>query len=202
LNAIFSISYFPPISYLQKFLQSEEVIIDQYEHFIKQTYRNRCYIYGPNGKQLLVIPVVHKNLFRTSMKDVRISYDSPWNKIHWKSICAAYRNSPFFEFYEEELEKIFLNPGEYLLEFNYELFQLILRFFKIEKEISFAHSYQKVYPDSEDLRNYFHPGNEAYLVEPYTQVFSDRHGFINDLSCMDLLFNLGKYESNPGSRAL
>jgi len=192
LTGIFPICYFPPISYIQKFLESEEVIIDQYEHFIKQTFRNRTYIYGPNGKQALIIPVVHKNLFRTPMKDVRISYDSPWNKIHWKSICAAYRNSPFFEYFEEELEKKFINPGEYLFEFNYELLLLLLRFFKIEKEISFAHTYQKEYEDSEDFRIFFVPGKDVSQIQPYRQVFSDRHGFMNDLSCIDLLFNAGK----------
>jgi hypothetical protein len=192
LLTIFPICYLPPISYIQKLLQSEKIIIDQFEHFSKQNFRNRCYIYGPNGKQLLVIPVVHKNLFRTSIKDVRISYDSPWNKIHWKSICAAYRNSPFFEFYEDDLEKHFLNPGEYLFEFNYQLLLLVLRFFKIRKEISFTQSYQKEYSGEEDLRNFFHPGKDQLNIQSYTQVFSDKHGFINDLSCIDLLFNTGK----------
>jgi len=191
MTSILPTTYLPPISYLRKCMQSEKIIIDQYEHFIKQTFRSRCNIYGPNGLQRLVIPVIHKNLFRTPMKDVRISFDSPWNMIHWKSICSAYRNSPFFEYYEEDFQKIFHRPSEFLFEFNHDLLQLIFRIFKIKTDVSFAHSYEKIYVGMEDLRNSFDPGQVIEKIEPYHQVFSDRHGFISDLSCIDLLFNAG-----------
>lgn len=194
MRALFSSSYLPPISYLQRCILSEKIYIDPYEHFIKQTFRNRCNIYGPNGMQRLVIPVVHKNLFRTPVKDVRISNETSWNKIHWKSICSAYRNSPFFEFYEDDFRKIFDRPPEYLFEFNLELFQLILRLFKIDKEISFMKSYEKNHEDLVDLRNFNYPGVTVTETKPYYQVFSERHGFISDLSCIDLLFNTGSIE--------
>jgi hypothetical protein len=188
---LFSTAYLPPISYLKSCLSSGEIIIDPHEHYIKQTFRNRCNIYGPNGKQALIIPVDHDNLFRKPLKDIKISNESHWNKIHWKSICTAYRNTPFFEFFEEDFEKIFSSPPEFLFEFNMQLFELVFKLFKVEKKISFTESYEKNYPGLSDLRNAFHPRNKYENVAPYHQVFADRHGFIEDLSCIDLLFNEG-----------
>lgn len=190
---LFSISYLPPLSYLQACLTDDEIIIDQHEHFVKQTYRNRCNIYGPNGKQVLIIPVVHEDLYRIPIKEVNISFDSNWNKIHWRSITSAYRNSPFFEFYEDKFQKIFENPPEKLFEFNFTLINLIFECFKIKKKISLTADYKKNPEGLIDMRNAFHPKKENVSFDSYHQVFSDRHGFLNDLSCIDYLFNKGKF---------
>ena len=192
---LFSIAYLPPLSFINKCIETDKIIIEKHEHFIKQTYRNRCNIYGPNGKQSLIIPVVHENHFRIPIKDIRISTDIPWNKIHWKSICSAYRNSPYFEYYEEDLEKIFQNSYKFLFDFNMALLNLVFQIFKIESLISFTDSFEKHYENVEDLRNSIHPKFISKDITPYHQVFSDRHGFIKDLSCIDYLFNEGLSEN-------
>ncbi len=191
MTALFSISYLPPISYIHKCLQADEIIIEQHEHFIKQTYRNRCQIYSPNGIQSLIVPLKHQNLSHSPVKDARISFDVPWNKMHWKAICSAYRNSPYFEFYEDEFKNAFEKPEAFLFDFNLKLINIIFGFFKIKKTISLSNSFEKENSQVTDLRNTFHPKNKSFIIEPYHQVFSDRHGFINDLSCIDYLFNEG-----------
>jgi hypothetical protein len=189
---LFSTAYLPPVSYLQSCKAADKIKVESKEHFIKQTYRNRCYIYGPNGKQALVIPVRHENLFRIPVDEVRISNVTAWNKIHWKSINSAYRNSPFFEYFEESFLEVFENPPELLFDFNMTLLKKLLHCFGIKKEILFTDVYTSIPADSKDLRGTFHPKITIENTEPYHQVFSDRHGFISDLSSIDLLFNSGK----------
>ncbi len=182
----------PPISYLMKCLDSDSIILEQHEHYVKQTYRNRCNIYGPNGKQTLVIPVVHNNIFRTPINKVRISNETKWNNIHWKSVCAAYRNSPYFEFYEDDFRNLFENPEEFLFEFNLKLLKIIFDCFQVKAAIQLTENYQKITENpSTDLRNYFHPKKIISSKKPYRQVFKEKHGFIDDLSCIDYLFNAG-----------
>ncbi len=138
-------------------MEADEIIIEHHEHFIKQTYRNRCEIYSPNGIQALIIPVMHSNLSKSPLKDIKISFDTPWNKIHWKSITSAYRNSPYFEFFEEDFQKVYVKPDKFLIDFNLNLFFLILKLFKINKIISNTVSFVKN-PDSiTDFRNTFLP---------------------------------------------
>ena len=191
MTSLFSISYLPPVSWLKKFISSDEIIIDQYEHFIKQSFRNRCHIYGANGLQRLIIPVDHKDIYIMPICDVKTSTETSWHKIHWKAICSAYRNSPYFEFYEEDFLKLFEKQPVFLFDFNLNLIQLILKFFKIKKTIMLTSSYDKYHDSVNDLRNTFHPKKIQETTKPYHQVFSDKHGFINDISCIDLLFNTG-----------
>lgn len=191
MTALFSIAYLPPLTYIHQCLEADKIIIDQHEHFIKQTYRNRCQIYGPNGIQSLIIPVKHQNLSHSPVKDTRISFDVPWNKIHWKTICSAYRNSPYFEFYEDEFKNTFEKPNEFLFDFNYKLMELIFNIFRIKKSISLSENFEKETTLSVDFRNIFHPKKKLININPYHQIFSDRFGFINDLSCIDYLFNVG-----------
>src|SRR5436190_3905475 len=126
-------------------IKSDEIVIDQHEHFIKQTFRNRCIIDSPNGPQTLVIPVVHQNLNRTPMKDIKISYESQWKKIHWRAICTSYRNTPFFEFYEEKFRNIFEERFENLLDLNMKFLETILNCLKVKKQILFTESFEKDY---------------------------------------------------------
>ena len=191
MQSLFSTAYLPPISYFQKCVGADEILIDQHEHFIKQTFRNRCNIYGPNGKQTLIIPVNHDDVYRKPINEIKISFDSRWNKIHWKSITSAYRNSPYFEYYEDKFQEIFENPPEKLFDFNMILLKQIIECFKIKKTFHFTSTYEKNPESVVDLRNEFHPKKENTKIDSYHQVFSDRHGFINDLSCVDYLFNVG-----------
>ena len=188
---LFSTAYLPPISYVSKLLKAEEVVIEQHEHYIKQTYRNRTEIYGANGKLSLTIPVDHHDLFTLPIKEVKISRDQPWQKIHWRSIESAYRNSPYFEYYEDDLKVFYGKEYTYLLEWNNELLKSVLHIAGIKKEISFTASYEKEHENILDLRGAFTPEKRSMNELQYRQVFSDKHGFIADLSIIDLLFNEG-----------
>ena len=191
MTALLSIAYLPPLAYIHQCLEADKIIIDQHEHFKKQTYRNRCHIYGSNGLQSLIIPLKHQNLSHSPVKDTRISFDAPWHKIHWKTICSSYRNSPYFEFYEDEFKNAYEKPDEFLIDFNHKLMEIIFKIFNLNKTISFSENFEKVTTLSVDFRNTFHPKKKNNNSIPYHQVFSERFGFINDLSCIDYLFNVG-----------
>jgi hypothetical protein len=187
---IFSTAYLPPAAYFFRLAKENAVLIDGHEHFIKQSYRSRCIIYGPNGKQDLIVPVVHQDLQTKPISEVRISYSERWQSIHWRSILAAYRNSPFFEYYEDDFKPFFENEYEFLFDFNLELLKLILKLKKVKTEILLTDKFEKTYADGFDLRNHYSPKNEFEQTASYHQVFADRHGFIDRLSVIDYLFNV------------
>jgi hypothetical protein len=182
--------YLPPISWFTKFLEKDsESILEQFENFQKQTYRNRTNIYCANGKLTLVIPINHtgKRLY----KDTEISYAENWQKQHWKSIRNAYQSSPYFEFYEDRFGKIYEKQEKFLFDFNLKALEILIRISKIENKLTFSEKYQSE-PSALDLRNHFSAKNDfSEKFENYYQIFGDKYGFIKDLSMCDLLFNLG-----------
>jgi hypothetical protein len=194
--ALFSIAYLPPIQYYSALVKYSEISIEHYEHFVKQTYRNRCYIYGTNGKLALTIPI-EKRSERTITKDIRISYTYDWQKVHWRSIESAYRCSPFFEFYEDDFVKFFLEEKNiFLVDHNEKLFLLINSLLKIKVNLKKTDRYEKEYIGTDDYRNTISPkinGSPDINFSPkvYKQVFDNKYGFINNLSIIDLLFNQG-----------
>ncbi len=188
MPVLLSTAYLPPISYINECIHSGIIILEQHEHYIKQTYRNRTNIYGANGLLPLIVPVQHENLFQIPIRDVKISYASPWQKIHWRSITSAYRNSPYFEFLEDEFAPFYERNYETLFEFNIRLLEKIFSLMNAPVQIEFTSGYEKNPAGVEDLRNSFLPQTRKD-IEPYRQVFSERHGFINDLSISDKLFN-------------
>lgn len=192
MSLLFSTAYLPPVKYILLAIQNGSIILDAHEHFVKQSYRSRSTIYGPNGKQDLIIPVVHTDLFTIPIKEVKIHNESRWQKIHWRSLEAAYKNSPFFEFYEDDLRPFYEKKYEYLFDFNLDLLQTIFRIKKAKVEITLTEKYDASYPELKDLRNYFHPKNNFESVGIYHQVFADKHGFIDRLSYLDYLFNGGE----------
>ena len=189
---IFSTAYLPPVSYIKKCLDAGEITIEQHEHFVKQTYRNRCHIYNSNGLLPLIIPVEHDHLGDKPIRDVKISFGAEWKKNHWRSIYSAYKNAPFFEFIEDELSKTFHTNTEFLLDFNTLLLESIFQISKMNLTIRFTEIYSEKIENEIDLRNSFHPKKSNSIVIPnYHQVFQDKHGFLPDLSCLDLLANEG-----------
>ncbi len=128
---ILSSAYLPSAQYISKINASSNILLEQHEHFVKQSYRNRCYILSANGPLCLSIPILHSNSVHTVVKDVKISYDFNWQKIHWKSIESGYRCSPFFEYYEDELSPFYKKNFSFLFDFNEQLLSLILKFLKI-----------------------------------------------------------------------
>jgi len=187
-------TYFGPIVQYAVIAQSDEIIFENHDNYQKQTYRNRTYIYGANGKLLLTIPIKHiGNKGRQLYKDVRIENDFQWQLLHWKSLESAYRTSPFFEYYEDELVHLFEKRKEFLLDFNYECMEVICDCLQLDLSYTKTTSYQKeeeVLPN--DLRVLVNAKKKkTYPWDSYIQVFSDKYDFIPNLSILDLLFNEG-----------
>ncbi len=154
-TAILPSCYLPPIQYFSKLLKYDHVILEHFEHFPKQTYRNRCCIYGANGKLSLSIPLQQRTE-RTLIKDIKISYDSDWQKLHWRSIESSYRRSPYFEFYEDDFIPFYTEKQfHFLLDFNEAMMNKVNLLLKIKPEIHYTKEYKKEYEN--DFRTSISP---------------------------------------------
>ena len=192
MNIVLHPTYFPNLAHFVAMAKADTITFEMDDNFLKQTYRNRTYIYGANGKLSLNIPVVHSQKNRQKYRDVKIFNEDPWQSLHWKSFLSAYRTSPFFEYYEDELQPLFTTKADYLLDFNLKCFEVICDCLQLELNISKTESYQKTIVNKTDLRHLVNAKKEAsYPLENYTQVFNSKHGFIPNLSILDLLFNEG-----------
>jgi hypothetical protein len=186
-NTLLSTAYLAPIEYYAILLQEPNCSIELHEHFIKQSIRNRCDIYGANGKLQLTIPKQRKGSSKTIIKEIQISYKQDWQKQHWTAIQSAYNSSPYFEYYKDELQPFFEKEEMLLIDFNNKLQAVILKLLQEEKNETTTTEYLHK-GDFSDLRN--HNWN-LEKQERYDQVFMEKHGFIANLSILDLLFNLG-----------
>jgi hypothetical protein len=188
-------TYFPSISHFVALTQSERITFETADNFQKQTNRNRTYIYSPNGIQLLNIPVKHSKLSHQKTKDIQIENDFEWQKQHFKSLEAAYRSSPFFEYFEDDIRPIFEKKHTYLLDLNFETLDFILKSMRLKLEYETTTEYfQEVNTTIiTDFRELANGKKDTSQFESYTQVFDDKHGFINNLSVLDVLFNEGKF---------
>lgn len=191
--------YFPCIDYYKTLMNGYKLKIEQYDHYQKLSYRNRCYIAGPNGMILLSVPLLHGRNQRTIMKDLRICNKDRWQSLHWKTLTSAYRRSPWFEYFEEEFQPWFEKPFEFLLDWNMEMFNLTNRLLGISPAYEFTGSYEEDYPlEVADLRDTLLPAQlkrarQEASYPKYTQVFEERTGFFPNLSILDLLFCEGKH---------
>lgn len=195
-SLLLSIAYFAPIQYYSKFLNYEEIYIEQFEHFNKQTYRNRCVILGGNGPIQLVVPVVKGRGRKILIKDLEISYDTNWQRNHWRTIFSAYSSSPFFEYYKDDIQRFFETRYKFLLELNLNIHETICGLLEIENNVILTSDFEKAPDDTVNLREAITPkisteADQEFLPQKYTQVFSDKLGFIANLSILDLLFNEG-----------
>ena len=182
--------YFGPISCWKQIINSN-ILWDVHQNYIKQTFRNRTFIHSANGLQILTIPVKHSKI-KFSMLDAKIDNSIAWQKNHWRSIQSAYSSSPFFEFYRDSLEGIYVKEYTYLTKFNFDLINLILEWTDIEMKSELSKSYKIQYKNGLDLRENIE--NKKYSSSEniiYKQVFSEKNGFLNDLSIIDLIFNEG-----------
>ncbi|MBL4707673.1 MAG: WbqC family protein [Flavobacteriales bacterium] len=184
-------SYFSSIFQFALIAQEKKYEIEYYEHFIKQSFRSRCEIYGANGKLSLVVPL-QKRRNNTPIQNIKVSYEEKWQHLHWKSIESAYRASPYFEFYEEDLKPLVFLKIESLLERNQVLETEIKSLLGITTEVVQTSLYS---PSQPDYREKIHPKNKDLLLAvkfpKYIQVFEEKDGFIPNLSILDLVFNLG-----------
>jgi hypothetical protein len=195
MNILIHPTYFPSISHFATIVQAEKVTFEMEDNFQKQTNRNRTYIYSPNGIQLLNIPVKHSKIAHQKTKDIQIENDFDWQKQHFKSLEAAYRSSPFFEFFEDDLLPIFEKKHSFLMDLNLEVFELITRCLRMKIEYNATTEYIHEIESNEitDFRYLANGKKDQSQFESYTQVFDDKFGFINNLSVLDLVFNEGKF---------
>lgn len=188
-------SYFPSISHFVAIVQADTVVFEMEDNFQKQTNRNRTYIYSPNGVQLLNIPVKHSKIAHQKTKDIVIENDFDWQKQHFKSLEAAYRSSPFFEFFEDDIAPFFEKKHRFLMDLNLEVFALVCKCIRLQVVAEKTNSYEKKYgsDNNKDFRYLIDGKKDMAVYESYPQVFDDKHGFINNLSILDLLFNEGRF---------
>ena len=197
-GAVLPMFYLPPVDYfVQLNTYKPDILIEREEHFPKQTYRNRANIYSPDGVLALVVPVIKGSKNHTKVKDVKISYDFMWQRLHWQSLQACYRRSAYFEFYEDDFAPFYEKQITYLFDYNQEFLNLLLKLTKIKTELNYTNEYQAEYPNLHDFRFSIHPKKESEMQQkPYFQVFEDRWGFMKNLSIIDLLFNQGPQTVN------
>jgi len=193
MNVLLLPTYFPSISQFAAMVQADSITFEMEDNFQKQTNRNRMYIYSPNGIQLLNIPVKHSKENHQKTKDVRIEDAFDWQKQHFKSLEAAYRTSPFFEYFEDDLAPVFQKKHTFLMDLNFEAMEIVcacLGFdFKFEQTSEYFHETTAF----SDFRHLANGKKDTLQFEPYTQVFEEKHGYLNNLSILDLLFNEGRY---------
>ena len=185
-------TYFPSISHWIAIVKANRLTFEVNDSYQKQTYRNRTTIYSANGKLSLTIPVVFSQKKRQFYQDIKIHTNNKWQALHWKSLLSAYRTSPFFEFYEDDIAPLFHSKQENLMEFNFKCFETLLECLQLDIEYNKTETFEKELENAHDLRYLANARKEeAYNFSEYTQVFSNKHGFISNLSILDLLFNEG-----------
>ncbi len=193
-DVLISLPYFGPITQFSAIVNANKIWIEQEDNYQKQTYRNRMYIYGTNGKLSLNIPIKHlpKKKVKVHQKytEVKIDSDEKWQKVHWRSLKTAYQTSPFFEFYEDELAPLFNTEYDLLYEFNYACFGTLIECLQMDLNFEKTSEYEKVPKDKLDLRKLSNAKISTGIPE-YIQVFQEKHGFLSNLCVLDLLFNEG-----------
>ena len=193
-TTILSSLYLAPVEYYSYLFRSEFIVIEINDNYQKQSYRNRCTIAGANGPLSLSIPIVKPYKDYSKMKDIRIADHANWRHLHWNAILSAYNSTPYFQYFEDDFRPFYERKIEFLHDFNEELRQLICSIIEIESKVCYTETYiNEGNKEYIDLRERIHPKKESeYKTEPYYQVFASKHGFINNLSILDLLFNMGK----------
>lgn len=194
MSQIFPTAYLPSIKYVSLFLKAEEASIELFETYQKQSCRTRTDVMTANGIQTLTVPVIKVNGNHTLTKDIEISYKESWQQVHLRCLESAYRKSAYFDYYFPYFEKIYKQRFNTLIELNDYSLKVILKLIKVKKEYSYTEDFEKI-TDNNDYRiSLSKNATNKIEMEPYYQVFADRHGFISNLSVVDLLFNEG-----PGS---
>ena len=201
MKALLSTTYFGPVQWYQKLYRHEEVEIEQWESFQKQTYRNRCLIATTQGVQALTVPVERSQESgvrrqEDTIRDIRISDHGNWRHLHWNALMSAYGESPFFEYYQDDIRPFFEKRWDYLFDFNEAIREKMCELLDIQPKISFSLEF-KVYSleKEKDFREAIRPKHPLpdpdFEPKPYYQVYQQKHGFLPNLSILDMLFNMG-----------
>ena len=193
-TAILQTTYFGPIQWYQKLHRFDHCMIEQYDSYQKQTYRNRCLIATANGVQALTVPVEHNN-DRMLVKDLRISDHNQWRRIHWNALQSAYSESPFFEYYADDIRPFFEKRYDFLIDFNEAIRETVCKLIDIQPQTEYTSAYNSQWLESADYRDVIHAKHplpdKDFEAKPYWQVFQHKHGFLANLSILDLLFCMG-----------
>ena len=202
-TALLQTTYFGPIQWYQKLYRYDHCLIEQYDSYQKQTFRNRCIIAIANGMQALTVPVEHSPLtthHSPLTKDLRISDHNQWRRVHWNALQSAYSESPFFDYYADDIRPFFEQKYEFLVDFNEAIRQKICELIDIHPSVEHTSSYlhsphtthHSPLDDYRDVINAKHPQPDAtFEAKRYWQVFQHKYGFLPNLSILDLLFCMG-----------
>ncbi len=184
---------FAPIIQYVALANRKDVVFEVEDNYQKQTYRNRYYIYGANGKQMLNVPIIHlKSEGKTKTKNIQIDYSFSWQKLHVKTLDSAYSSSPFYEFYKDDIIPLFQKKYKYLLDLNFEAIAVLNACLDLDFSLQKTKEFQLDIENVKDFRNLsVAKGKREYPLKKYTQVFDNKHGYISNLSILDLLFNEG-----------
>jgi hypothetical protein len=199
-SALIELQYLPSISYFSALSTCTEIYVEKYEHYEKQTYRNRCYINTSQGKEILIVPLTSKS-GKVAISEVKIDYTQKWLNNHWRAIQSAYGKAPFFEYYSEDLHNLLFKRVEHLYDLNRELLTMCLKWLRWNLTVKESLAYEKVPAiDTIDLRSVINPKKPAAMAQfyrpvAYYQVFGSK--FVENLSLIDLIFCEG-----PGARAI
>jgi hypothetical protein len=210
-SVLLSTAYLPPVSWFSLLLK-HPTLIEQHETYQRQSYRNRCIIYSERGILPLSIPVNQPHGHHTRITEIKIYNGEKWYLNHWRAIQSAYESSPYFLYYEDDLKPFFSGEHKNLFVFNTQFIEKICSLIAIEPRYHFTEYFENNPSDKLDYREAISPKRSSLATFPeYMQVFADRHGFIADLSILDLLFNMGpeskqyleqiQWPVNPGKQS-
>lgn len=194
-TAILSAAYFGPVQWYQKLNRYDRCLIECHDHYIKQTYRNRCTIATTQGMQTLSVPIERYDGLKCAMRDIRVSDHGNWRHLHWNALMSAYGESPFFEYYADDIRPFFEKRWEFLFDFNMEITFKMCELIDIRPTISTTDTYVADTAGMHDFRDAIRPKHPLpdvqFVPTPYYQVYRQKHGFLPNLSVLDLLFNEG-----------
>ena len=196
-TVLLSSAYLPPVSYFSKLYAYEKVCVERFDHYMKQSYRNRCVIASAAGPLSLTIPTEKSEDPKCLMKDVRISDHGNWRHVHWNAFVAAYKQSPFFDYYADEFHEFFEKRYSFLFDFNSELCNWLCEQLDMHPVVAWSDDFIVDTAGMDDFREQIHPkkhlqtDDASFKAVPYYQVFQEKQGFQPDLSVADLLFNMG-----------
>jgi hypothetical protein len=192
---LLELHYLPNIHYFTQIIESEVIWIEAHENYLKQSFRNRCYILTANKVERLTIPIVHKKGVKIPIQEMQIDDSQKWQNKHWRTIQSAYAHAPFFEYYSDYFKKVIFEEESSLFQLNLKLFKTCLELLGMKKQICMTHDFAVVENEVRDLHNSIRPNTQSEInFESYQQVFGDK--FISNLSILDLLFCEGPNASS------
>lgn len=197
-TAYLSSAYLAPVQYYTKLFRYDKVYVEEYDHYMKQTFRNRCTLAAANGPLVLSVPIVRPESLKCPMRDIRISDHGNWRHLHWNAIESSYKNSPFFDYYQDDFRPFYEKKIEFLFDLNEQLCALVCELADLHPRIFRTSEFKQDFSGGErDFREVIHPKRDyrqadpEFVPKPYYQVFESKFGFLPNLSILDLLFNMG-----------